>query len=317
MWSLSEKHKDRGYFRILCILMTFLIVLFCCAFSSLDMSRAGTHERKEHDKDIESILFGDESYKKTHSSNAEKIQALEDAVYLCVDQFNGSGKKELKKLQERHVPGIPKSIKEIDFKDSSLHRRKTHKGWRLGDDKEAHWKKRQDILMNTVDSELFPDDGWPVISKIQRMILKGEKREKKRRENNPQIESFSAILYYIHIIGDHLEADNYSKLTNLAPLAHLNDTSNPGVIPDIIDYSDKLFKDQVNTRVFQSYLYKLQGLESKCNELTNLPGGINSEERYRMDYEYTQELKDILKDYIPGMLRQEKFFKEAFPENSD
>ena len=44
------------------------------------MSRAGTHERKEHDKDIESILFSDESYKKTHSSNAEKIQALEDAV---------------------------------------------------------------------------------------------------------------------------------------------------------------------------------------------------------------------------------------------
>lgn len=296
--------------------MTFLIALLCCGFSNLDMSRAGTHERREHDKDIESILFGDERYKKIHSSSAEKIQALEDAVYLCVDQFNGSGEKELKKLRKRHVPGIPKSIKEIDFKDSSLHRGKTHKGWKLGDKEKAHWEKRQDILMNTVDSELFPDDGWPVISKIQSLILKGgENREKKRRKDNPQIESFSAILYYIHIIGDHLEADNYSKLTNLAPLAHLNDTSNPGVIPDIIYYSNKLFKDQVNTRVFQSYLYKLKGLEGKCNELTNLPGGINSEERYRMDYEYTQELKNILQDYIPGMLRQEQFFEEAFPEN--
>ncbi|MCR4781746.1 MAG: hypothetical protein K5851_03210 [Lachnospiraceae bacterium] len=57
-------------------------------------------------KAIEYVLFGDRDYKETHPNDKAKIQAIEDATYLCVDQYNGNGKKELENLQNEKIPDM-------------------------------------------------------------------------------------------------------------------------------------------------------------------------------------------------------------------
>lgn len=122
-----------------------LILIFIICISTAMPAYA--HNRDEHDEDLEYVLFGDREYKKTHKANTTavtKIKALEDAAYLCVDQFNGSGKDALKNLQKEKVPDIPETIDEIDFKSNSAHRYYTHRGWNVTTNPDkAHWSTRK------------------------------------------------------------------------------------------------------------------------------------------------------------------------------
>ena len=126
--------------------ISFLLAMVIC-FSFVVPAYA--HERGEHDEDIEYVLFGNKDYKSTHPITASKIQAIEDAAYLCVDQFNGNGKEALENLNSEDIPGIPKSIEEFDFNSNYAHRNFTHRGWNVPYDEKAHWPIRQQILINT------------------------------------------------------------------------------------------------------------------------------------------------------------------------
>lgn len=119
---------------------------------------AWAHDREEHDADIEFILFGSESYKESHSSIKDSIQALEDAVYLTVDQFNGKGAEELKRLKGMGVKALPSSIDEFNYTSNYAHRGFTHRGWDFEYPEEAHWPVRKRILTNTVQKVLFDED---------------------------------------------------------------------------------------------------------------------------------------------------------------
>ena len=43
---------------------------------------------------------------------------------------------------------------------------------------------------------------------------------------DPKCDSFCAVVYYTHILGDYDEADNYKKLALLIPLAGHDGTDN-------------------------------------------------------------------------------------------
>ena len=282
--------------------ISFLIVCsLICSFTMPVMA----HERTEHDAEMEYVLFGDREYRKTHPKHKEKIIAVEDAVYLCVDQFNGSGQKYLDNLNEKKILGIPKSIDEFDFKASGKnHRMYTHQGWNLSPDKKVHWDIRQKILRNTVDKELFSD---------VKSLLSFMPWDSNGRKYKEQCESFCELLYYVHIIGDHIDTKRYDAFYGLDPLTRLNDRDNPGIIPDLISCFDKLFESQKNTYTYNELKQELESLMDKSDKLTRSTGGVNTDEKFAEYHQCAKDLLKVLSIYVPKLLQKEEFFLKSFP----
>ncbi|OON87007.1 hypothetical protein BXO88_05560 [Oribacterium sp. C9] len=282
-----------------------LSVLLVCVIIFLFSVPVMAHEKSEHDEDIEYVLFRNKDYKKTHpnSSNSKKIQAIEDATYLCVDQFNGKGIKELENLHNEKIPDIPKSIDEFDFKDNYTHRKHTHRGWNVNYDRSAHWDIRQRILRNTVDKVLFSE------VKSVFSFLPWDSDGKKYKE---QCESFCQLLYYIHIIGDHIAADKYNALYYTYHLTQLHDRDNPGIIPDLISCFEKLFKSQKNTYMYNQLKQELEMLMDKSDKIQSSTGGVNTEEKFAEYHKCAIDLLEVLSTYVPELLRKEDFFSKSF-----
>ena len=303
-------------------ILSVLLVLVLC-LTSFSVSYA--HEREEHDEDIEYVLFGNRDYKKTHPTDSKRIHAIEDAVFLCVDQFNGSGEKELDNLLNKEkVPGIIQSIDEINYKSNYSHRSLTHRGWNVTYEEKAHWPLRQQILRNTVRKELFssldtPISWFPWLS------------EKIYGKNNyeKQLESFCILLYCVHVLGDHIEAGEekdlgqgesraktlQEKTTGLAyilPLAHTEDRDNPGLIPDLIKNCETLFASQSETYTYRSFIQELEELRDRSEGIYESKGGVNTDEKFEDYNACAKELLDVLGAYVPGLLKKEKFFSNTF-----
>lgn len=105
------------------------LLLVLCLSTALFIS-VNAYGAKEHNKLIESILFGNSNYSKSISEETcNQLLALEYATKICLDQFQGNYSKELKFLNDRKIHGIIKSIDKIDFGGDSHHRQYTHKGW--------------------------------------------------------------------------------------------------------------------------------------------------------------------------------------------
>ena len=277
-----------------------MILFSCCILVK-------AHDKEGHDADIEYVLFANQNYKDTHPEYASKIQAIEDAVYLCVDQFNGNGEKELENLKNEKIPDLPDSISEINFTGNFAHRRFTHRGWNVAYDKKAHWPERQEILINTVNKELFSESkkllSWfPWLSEK----IYGEDNSKK------QCESLCVLLYYVHIIGDHIEADKKEDLAYVDPLTSLNDRDNPGIIPDLISCCEVLFQSQSSTYTYKTFMQELKKLENKSDKLTSSVGGVNTDEEFDLYHQYAEDLLDLLSKYVSTMLKKEDFFKSTF-----
>ena len=303
-------------------IISFLLVLVLCLTS---FSVAYAHEREEHDGDIEYVLFGDRDYKKTHPADSKRIQAIEDAVFLCVDQYNGNGEKELNNLlNNEKIPGIIHSIDEINYTSNYSHRSLTHRGWNYTYEEKAHWPLRQKILRNTVRKELFSSLDTP-LSRVPLLseIVYGKNNYDKQRE------SFCILLYCVHVLGDHIEAGEKKNLgqnksrtktlsektTGLAyilPLAHTEDRDNPGLIPELIKNCEILFESQSETYNYKSFIQELEELRDKSEGIYESKGGVNTDEKFE---EYNTCAKDLLKllgENVPDMLRKEEFFSSTF-----
>ena len=281
------------------VLLTVIIILLRCTVSVF------SHGRNEHDEELEYVLFGSRDYALTHPAISDKIKALEDAVYLCVDQYNGVGAEQLKNLQDRKIPGLPKSISEIDFTGNYSHRKYTHRGWNLTSyDVTANWPVRQKILLNTVERELF-SSGKGLLSPLTDIF--GGGRDKSKTEN------FSALLYYVHVLGDHIEADNYGKLGYVIPLSRQHESSdNPGLITELTGHLQALFMDQANTRRYGSLMQEIRELWNVSDSVVNTDGEVNTTEKFDVYHKCAIDLLDTLAVYVPEMLKGEDFFRNAF-----
>ena len=268
---------------------------------------AFAHERDEHDKDINRVLFGVDDYKSGHEKTADVIRALEDAAYLAVDQYNHHGQDALDNLNSRKIPGIPSSIEDIDFTGNYAHRNFTHRGWNIQYPEKSHWSMRRTILMNTVEHELFVDSDTPLS-----WFPWASEKVYGRRGTEKQQESFCVLLYYTHIIGDHIEAKKFQDLAYVAPLIRPDDRDNPGIIPELISCIEVLFEDQKHTFLYSGLIQELQNLQYKSEKLVRSDGGINNDQKFEEYHECAVKLLDVLKTYIPDLLKNEEFFYSKF-----
>lgn len=230
---------------------------------------------------------------KTEAST--KLKALENASYLCLDQYNGSGKENLKFLNTTYkVNGIIKNINKINFTSNLHHRRYTHRGWdfKYPDDK-ANWKLRKIILLNTVSKAFGYGNMLGNITGYDK-----------------KCNAMSSLIYYIHIFGDYLamsESDfenyksNVNKDLDMLPLYKENDNQN--VLNEIESNLLSLFSTQKKD-VNYSHLFSFE-----LPEIKNKFVYVNNYEEY---CDVCKELYDALSKYVPTLMKENEVFRNAF-----
>lgn len=135
---------------------------------------------------VSKILFGDDALS---YQNDKSIEKLVSALYLCSEQANKDGQEKLNLLKKSKVGGLPTldkiNVNSIDLFDCS------HNSWgHVSKENKKVQSERKDVLRQTV-IKVF-DFGW---------------FNEKFKSNSGQIDSFSALLYYTHILADYLADD--------------------------------------------------------------------------------------------------------------
>ena len=98
-----------------------LVIILAIALAMPNVAFAHTGE--EHNEELERMLFGDDgaTFATTHKDRGDAegraIQALEDAAYLCIDQYGRTSRKGdacINRLRGYWVQGVPRHLSEIN-----------------------------------------------------------------------------------------------------------------------------------------------------------------------------------------------------------
>lgn len=287
-------------------------LVMCVVFSANGIIIFAHPEASEHDKELESVLF-EEGYSKYQSDTIKNnVKALELASYLTIDQFGGNGEKQYETLKNMKMGDLPRKFSTIDYSyvpgdtdkkvTPNTHRMYTHQGWdrnytSKNRETEKFWKTRRKILLGTVNS-IFKFDN----------ITFGRYGEK--------CNSFAGIVYYVHILGDYDEADNYKKIALLPDLAGRENTNSDDRDYDIITalrgYIQILFADQKSSYEYKELMDGLDNISKGAGKIVQSVGGVNTDEKFEEYHQYSNEILELLKEYIPKLLKNEEFFSKVF-----
>lgn len=284
---------------------------------------AFAHSAGPHWKELRSVLFGSKEYHGKTQEMEECCIVLERASSLCIDQFENNSSSYLNELRSKGVRGLPATISEITlYAGGTDHRKYTHLGWTAtykNDSKNPdwidRWRMRQDILRYSVEH-----------------VFDFERPEQK--------EAFCRLLYYIHILCDHIEYK--TEASYIIPIAggHGQRT----LVSELIDTLSVLFAEQKTDSGYMEMIRKLQteeiyltillnqrshisgkymkmgnsAVENKIDDrqlmlLLSNPQDINSPELYGACYiRLAERILEIQKDHVPTLLKNESFFNKVF-----
>lgn len=283
-----------------------LAILLSISFILLPSSSAMAHGRDKHDEIMFRAFFPLEEHDLKSGTKINEIkEVLSYASYLSIDQHNSnSGDEEkLKKLKDFGIKGLPTSIYDSDYRIQAYgedHRRFTHRGWdpnkkevEYSTEELQKWKKRKPILENTVD-KVFDFNG-----------------DTKKRD------SFCAVIYYIHILGDkEYDCNNLNYYEHERIIIELG--GRPGkedIIDELIYYISILFKDQKNTQNYSHIISKLKVINSELSPIVKDVGVLknsNSDE-FKKYKECTERALEIMKsENFSLLLKGETFFNKVF-----
>lgn len=263
-----------------------------------------------HSQQLWDVLFAPEQ--KLSKQGYRNFEALEMAIYLCIDLYNGhnttKAQEYLNELKRFHgifsARNLP-ALKIIDFKAGSEHQRYTHRGWdwtlyprNLREyDFQVIWEiRKHQVYLATIDR-----------------IFKFKKDEMIKRD------SFAALIYYIHILGDHMgdEKGSYMDRIPISPRPDYRfnrsgeNSNNPTIYTELLYHLPRLFRDQ-NTSTDYDMLVKY--LEHNKNKQFST-GTTISDEEYAELKRFAQDTLNRLIRYVPRLLENEPFFTRAFTGN--
>ena len=277
-----------------------LSVLLWSIFNSFTSYSYGTDE---HDEILNRVLFGTE-YSSLAKNRRNKLEAINNASYLCVDQYNNSGKTELNFLRNTiGVKSIIKSISEINFSANYSHRKFTHQGW--------NYKYTHTLIPN---SNVFEDVNW---DKRKRILLETCKKIFNFGFSpigyDKKCDAFSSMVYYIHLIGDYraMKKDDYDKYK-------LNADKHPYMIPlykrndnvNILNALEKNFNTLFSTQKNDDNYRKL--LSPSLSEISKIKNRLSLECSYDEFIEICEDLINVLQKNVPNLLQKEEFFRNEF-----
>lgn len=320
-----KKNIQLGWILSLVILISTLSLLNLIVSAS---------DSSVHDKVMIQALF-DKDYKPAEHENgknsdiANRIQALEEASYLCVDEYNDNstskGKTDLaslkgKRINGKKINGLPRNIDEIDFSSNSEHRKYTHKGW--DHDYSVEWTE-------DVDIEKQRKSNWPVRKKIL-LTTVNQAFDFGITSNyitgfSKQCNSLAAYIYYIHVLQDCIADKNVLAVNdvglstkyisgNIIPLggSDLDAKRVNGVPEDMISqlkyHLGILFPSPKDTT---SYNKLIDSMDKIDDDIKNL-GNITTKRKADQYYECAERLKELLIEYVPNLLADEPYCKNVF-----
>ena len=289
------------------------------------MASAWAHESQdEHDGDLKSVLFGDRGMILT-GDNKRTFQAIADAAALCIDQFSPNEESRWKEddfdalqaeLSSLGLPTLDVSFDAIDLSKTTVnsgknvtantHRQYTHQGWncKKHPDKDF-WQLRKDILRDTANRVLFnpqPLFSWtPWLNDILSIP-------------NEQCDAFCGMVYYVHILGDHIGGDVPEKLKGITPLIQYTSFSTPGIIVELEEQLQVLFVSQNSDKMFLELMQELENIKMDAEKNCGMWGDVDTEEKCAANMEYAKKVLEKLSDYVRALLKDEPFFYERFPQ---
>lgn len=270
-----------------------------------------------HDDMMRRILFSSGRCQSSNVVEAEVyLTMLEYAAYLSIDQAGSkSGDQDkLDFLNNRGVKGIVRRIDEINPENVFFHRSYTHRGWdySYGSDK-ANWEERKKILLNTAES----------VFRFERHYKSSDAGKKR--------EAFCKLIYYNHILEDWYYDDSSTLLHTLNGDAEdIQETqrglmiafarANPGkqntdLFWELSSACETLFasEDRSRNTKYSGFKGKLDKIAADARELEASPGGVNTLDKIQIRNNYEEALIDLMESYIPLLLDDEEFFRDAFP----
>lgn len=204
---------------------------------------------------------------------------------------------------------VDATIEQIDlFARGTNHRCYTHRGWDYsyqddaenGDWVEKRWPKRKDILRETAEA-VFNFNRLP-------RLLDGFVGY------NERCEGFCKLVYYVHLLGDHIEFTTYTfNRAAGSELGHeqvipLGASRGNSLISEIIEVFPVLFPEQDYSELERS----LTAANLKVCSILNKPDDLKTDEGFQQYHEAAVEILEILHDYLPKLLRNEVFFNNVF-----
>lgn len=262
----------------------------------------------EHDKELEAVLF-ERGYSKHQEKIKDYVTAIEYASNLTIDQYGGSGKDKYRKLKELRMGGLPLRFDKIDYSEDlfgqgkkinpNTHRLYTHQGWDIdyGNSKvNKFWEARKKILLGTVNS-IFDFGKFSAFTGY-----------------SDRCNSLAGIIYFVHILGDYVEADSKDKILFLADLSGRTDGCD--MIPALQYYMETLFKDQKSSQDYKDLMIGLEYIGKKAGRIVRSTGGVNTDEEFQEYRQYAVDLMELLQNHMPQLLKNEEFFKNVFYPNA-
>ena len=257
---------------LLIIVTLFNITISCYAFSAED-----------HDSFMNSVIFGNSF------TTDKKSEILGAASYLAIDQYSGNGQDKLDILKKRNIKNLP-DLEDIDFNGNQHHRKYTHMGWNYSyADDRANWKARKEILLSTA-SKIYKFgffNGW-------------------FGYYNDKCDSFCALVYYIHVLGDCIDYSdkNDGMSDDVIPLIMLNPSvTNPDVFYELKHYLGILFSEQESTMSYISMMQEIENNEIKAREEIS-SNTVDASALAAIE----DDLMQTLSNYVYLLLQNEQFY---------
>lgn len=281
-------------------LLAFLFVISICPLT------LAHDDQKEHDADLKYAFFGDRD-KFLQGDEKKAFTVIANAAALAIDQYSPNDKAQWKQkcydtiqkyLCDLKVPELNISYEELDLNihvssdkknvTGTTHRKYTHLGWNYEKyPNMKFWNLRKRILLNSVNRVLFyPRAKYPSWPWLWDVLHPSDK----------QCDAFCAIVYYIHILGDQSVADEPKKQTFLLPMVPYDGMTTPGIIPELKEHFQILFKSQVGSRKYADLISALS----------------IQEQEHKTNPEIAKKVLEILADNLPQMLKNEPFFSDRF-----
>lgn len=300
------------------IVAAFLLLVFV-----MGSAPAFAHgNQDEHNKDLKKALFGPQE--KVLSGDEKLIfNAIANAAALTIDQFSPNDSQRQKEgtynelqndLRKLGLPALTDSFDDLNLNSriaadgknitANTHRRYTHLGWNYKNyPNEEFWAKRKQILLHTVNWTLFNDNAlFSQVPWLSDVIY----------SPSEQCDAFCAVIYYIHILGDHIEGNAPEKLTDLEPLIQYTSLSTPGIIAELKEQFGIVFIAQKDSWTYAAMMEALSDLEIRAEQNCRMWRAVDTKERCAINQKYAKELLDILANYLPKLLKEEPFFSKHF-----
>ena len=281
------------------VVAIIIALWLCCGsvFSNAELEPVKWNDAKDHNRWTEWMIFGNPSYSSYKTPEIKlKVEQIEDALIICIDQFNGYYKDKLAKLS--FIQGVPGDLADINFtagnfnKEETGHRVYTHLGWKhVYKDQKSHPEVRKQILTSVLE-HVFQFKKHFQVEKANKIC-----------------DAIGCLLYNIHIIEDRYHSTSYHGARSTLLLADASSQTET-VISDLIECIQTAFPEVNRSHVLITSLQRLS------NEIVTERRKNPSDDGLMMvDRKYAVKLRDLLAQHVPELLQKQSWFIQAFPSN--